>query len=173
MELSYSALASIAGAVSMRCDPDDRQDVVQNCWVWFLKWRPRSRSAAWKMARSAMAAWFKGESRARRREERAMRLGPEHLPSVSAQVEARIELQRLVAARPNAVRYLLSRRPPYSPDERRRASYQRAELRAVLESGSATPERREYRRRMKDECIAKIRALASKHNLGLLPRPRQ
>ena len=113
-------LASIAGAVSRRCDPDDRQDVVQNCWVWFLKWRPRSQSAAWKMARSALAAWFLGETRARRREERAMMLAPEHLPDVSAQVEARIELQKLVAARPSAVRYLLSRSPPYSPNERRR-----------------------------------------------------
>lgn len=98
-------------------------------------------------------------------------LAQEHLPNVSEQVEARIELQKLVAARPNAVRYLLSRRPPYSPNERRRASYQRSELRAVLENHRVIPERRKQQRRIKDD-IAKIRALASKFNLQLLPRPR-
>jgi hypothetical protein len=101
-----------------------------------------------------------------------MMLAREHLPNVSEQVEARIELQKLVAARPNAVRYLLSRSPPYSPKERRRASYQRSELRAVLENCRVIPERRENQRRIRGD-IAKIRALASKYNLELLPQPRQ
>ena len=99
-----------------------------------------------------------------------MMLAPEHLPDVSAQVEARIELQKLVAARPSAVRYLLSRSPPYSPNERRRASYKRSELRAVLEKPRVIPERRKRQRRIMDD-IAKIRALASKYNLRLLPLP--
>jgi DNA-directed RNA polymerase specialized sigma24 family protein len=128
--VDWDTLDKIARSVALGCDPEDRQDVYQQIFLKFLRYKPRSRKGANIMAYSARTSYFMRETR----RDHARLADVYATPSVDT--DARLDLIHLIQHYPHEMlsllRYATRGERRATPRERVQVARLRAKLRVAV-----------------------------------------